>query len=68
VPNFGRKGSGPQLKEGMVIAIEPITSVDQTDIAVLSDGWTIIARNGSPCAHFEDTVLVTEDGPVVLTA
>lgn len=68
VPNFGRKGSGTQLKVGMVIAIEPITSVDQTDIAVLSDGWTIIARNGSPCAHFEDTVLITEDGPVVLTA
>lgn len=68
VPNFGRKGSGPTLKEGMVIAIEPITSVDQTDIAILSDGWTIIASNGSPCAHFEDTVLITNDGPVVLTA
>lgn len=68
VPNFGRKGSGPTLKEGVVIAIEPITSVDQTDIAILSDGWTIIASNGSPCAHFEDTVLITNDGPVVLTA
>lgn len=67
VPNFGKKGTGAVLKEGMVIAIEPIISVEKTEIAILADGWTIIARNGSTCAHFEDTVLITNEGPVVLT-
>jgi methionyl aminopeptidase len=51
----------------MVLAIEPITSLKPTAIAILSDGWTIVALDHQPTAHFEDTVVVTNDGPVVLT-
>jgi methionyl aminopeptidase len=67
VPNYGREGSGPSLKPGMVIAIEPIISLDPTEIVLKPDGWTITADNGTLSAHFEDTVLITEKGPVVLT-
>lgn len=67
IPNHGRKGSGVKLKSGMVIAIEPITALEKTKIAQLSDGWTIIADNGIPTAHFEDTILITDGQPVVLT-
>jgi methionyl aminopeptidase len=67
IPNFGRPGRGDVLKAGMVLAIEPITSLKPTAIAILSDGWTIVALDHQPTAHFEDTVVVTNDGPVVLT-
>ena len=67
IPNHGRPGTGTTLKEGMVLAIEPITCLEKTDIAILADGWTIIARNGLPCAHFEDTVVITDGTPLVLT-
>lgn len=67
IPNHGKKGTGIKLKPGMVIAIEPITAVEKSQIGVLSDGWTIITTNGSPTAHFEDTVLITDSNPVVLT-
>jgi methionyl aminopeptidase len=67
IPNFGTPGKGELLKEGMVLAIEPITSLKKTTIAILDDGWTIVALDHRPTAHFEDTVLVTKDGPIVLT-
>lgn len=67
IPNYGRNGTGKSLQSGMVIAVEPITTIKNTDIAVLSDGWTIIARNGSVAAHFEDTIVVTDGDPIVLT-
>lgn len=67
IPNFGQPGKGDAIKEGMVLAIEPITSINQTAIAILDDGWTIIALNHQPTAHFEDTVFITKDGPIVLT-
>jgi len=67
IPNHGKKGVGVKLKPGMVIAIEPITALEKSQIGVLSDGWTIITTNGSPTAHFEDTVLITDNNPVVLT-
>lgn len=67
IPNFGRPGTGARLEKGMVLAIEPITSVKPTDIAVKGDNWTIIATTHCPCAHFEDTIYLAEDGPIVLT-
>lgn len=67
VPNFGRAGTGPLLKEGMVLALEPITCLKPTKIAVLADGWTIIAQNGLATAQFEHTVLITDNNPIILT-
>jgi methionyl aminopeptidase len=68
VPNFGDPGRGPQLKPGMVIAIEPMVTLGSYDVKILDDGWTAVTRDGSLAAHFEHTVAVTEDGPEVLTS
>lgn len=67
IPNFGINNTGPTIKEGMVLAIEPITCLKPTSIDVLDDGWTILASNGLICAHVEDTIIVTNNGPVTLT-
>ena len=67
IPNFGQPGSGTEIKEGMVLAIEPIISTTDTQITVKSDKWTIVALNNCITAHFEDTILVTKDGPLILT-
>ena len=67
VPNFGEPGRGPQLRSGMVLAIEPMVTMGSGDVRVLDDGWTAVTRDGSLAAHFEHTVAVTEDGPDVLT-
>lgn len=67
VPNFGRAGHGPRLVAGMTIAIEPMINAVGEDVKVLSDGWTVLTRSGSPSAHFEHTIAVTPDGPVILT-
>ena len=67
VPNYGKKGTGPILKEGMVIAIEPMLNLGTHKIYILDDDWTIITRDGSPSAHFEHTVVVTKDGYQILT-
>lgn len=67
VPNYGEKGTGPILKEGMVIAIEPMLNLGTHKIYILDDDWTIITRDGSPSAHFEHTVVVTKDGYRILT-
>lgn len=68
VPNFGRGGTGPVLRPGTVLAIEPMVAARRTSVVVLDDGWTAPTENGVPAAHFEHTVAVTEDGPRVLTA
>jgi len=68
VPNFGDPGRGPQLKPGMVIAIEPMVTLGSYDVKILEDGWTAVTRDGSLAAHFEHTVAVAEDGPEVLTS
>lgn len=68
VPNWGRKGSGVLLQPGDTIAIEPMASLGGDKIVTESDGWTISTRDGSLAAHFEHTVLVTEDGAEILTA
>jgi methionyl aminopeptidase len=68
VPNYGTPGKGPRLKAGMVLAIEPMINVGSADVKVLEDGWTAITVDGSISAHFEHTVAITKDGPVILTA
>jgi methionyl aminopeptidase len=67
VPNFGMKGYGPKLKEGMVLAIEPMVNSGQPGTRVLDDKWTAVTVDGSYSAHFEHCVAVTKDGPLILT-
>lgn len=67
VPNVGRPGHGPLLREGMVLAIEPMLSAGTPSIRTLEDGWTVVTADGSLSAHFEHTVAVTARGPRVLT-
>ncbi|HEY2038288.1 MAG TPA: type I methionyl aminopeptidase [Edaphobacter sp.] len=68
VPNFGSRGKGPRLKAGMVLAIEPMINAGKPEVKVLPDGWTAVTIDGSYSAHFEHTVAITKDGPLVLTA
>lgn len=68
IPNFGRPGSGPLLKAGMTLAIEPMLCLGRADVVVKNDGWTAVSADGSLAAHFEHTVAVTEDGCEILTA
>ena len=67
VPNYGRPGKGPLLEEGMVLAVEPMTTAGRPAVRVAGDGWAIFSQDGSPAAHFEFTVAITGDGPKVLT-
>ena len=67
VPNFGTPGVGPKLKEGMVLAIEPMVNTGKPGSRVLRDQWTAVTEDGSYSAHFEHTVVVTSNGPWVLT-
>ena len=67
VPNFGVRGHGTRLREGMVLAIEPMVNVGKPDAKVLNDKWTAVTVDGSYSAHFEHCVAVTRNGPVVLT-
>lgn len=67
VPNFGKPRTGPKLRAGMVLAIEPMVNIGVSDVVVLSDGWTAVTKDGRPSAHFEDTIAITESGPEVLT-
>ncbi len=67
VPNYGRRGEGTRLREGMVLAIEPMVNVGKPGVQVLSDGWTAVTEDGSLSAHFEHTVAVTAEGAMVLT-
>ena len=67
IANYGEPGRGPRLVEGMVLAIEPMVNMGRPAVKVLSDGWTAVTRDGSLSAHFEHTVAVTKDGPLVLT-
>lgn len=67
VPNFGREGHGPRLVAGMTIAIEPMINAVGEDVKTLPDGWTVLTKSGSISAHFEHSVAVTPDGPVILT-
>jgi methionyl aminopeptidase len=67
VPNYGQRGRGPRLAEGMVIAIEPMVNAGRPAVRVLADGWTAVTKDGSLSAHYEHTVAVTPHGADVLT-
>ncbi|MBX2846631.1 MAG: type I methionyl aminopeptidase [Saprospiraceae bacterium] len=67
VPNYGKRGRGPKIKEGLVIAIEPMINAGSRKVKQLNDGWTIITADGKPSAHFEHTVAVTKNGPDILS-
>ncbi len=68
VPNYGKKGSGPKLKEGMVLAIEPMINMGVKEVVHLNDGWTILTKDGKPSAHFEHDVCITKGDPDILTS
>jgi len=67
VPNYGTAGRGPTLLAGMVMAIEPMVNAGRANVKSLDDGWTVVTADGALSAHFEHTVAVTEDGPMILT-
>ncbi len=67
VPNYGVAGSGPKLKEGMVLAVEPMLNIGSPDIYMLENDWTIVTEDSRPSAHYEHTVVVTKDGYQILT-
>src|SRR5829696_2847338 len=67
VPNYGRPGTGPKLKAGMTLAIEPMVNLGTAGVKTLSDGWTVITADGQPSAHFEHTILITKGAPEILT-
>ncbi|OPZ24820.1 MAG: Methionine aminopeptidase 1 [Deltaproteobacteria bacterium ADurb.BinA179] len=68
IPNFGRRGKGPVLQEGMTLAIEPMVNAGTYKVLIQSDGWTAVTEDASLSAHFENSIAVTKDGPVVLSA
>ncbi len=67
VPNYGRRGSGPKLKAGMTIAIEPMVNMGGSAVQILDDKWTVVTMDSKPSAHFEHTVLITKGEPEILT-
>ena len=67
VPNYGEPGRGPQLLSGMVLAIEPMVNLGSAEVQVLDDGWTAVTRDGRLSAHFEHSVAISEEGPLVLS-
>lgn len=67
VPNFGSVGEGPELKTGMVLAIEPMINMGTHDVKTMPDGWTVVTADGQPSAHFEHTVAITDGEPDILT-
>ena len=67
IPNYGKPGSGPLLKPGMVLAIEPMVNAGNCGVRVLDDGWTAVTADGSRSAHFEHTIAVTDNGAEILT-
>jgi methionyl aminopeptidase len=67
IPNFGRLGTGPKLRAGMTLAIEPMVNLGGANVEVLNDGWTVVTCDRKPSAHFEHTVLITDGAPEILT-
>lgn len=67
IPNYGKRGSGPKLKAGMTLAIEPMINLGTAAVRLLEDGWTVRTADGAPSAHFEHTVLITREEPEILT-
>ena len=67
VPNFGKPGQGPEIKEGMTLAIEPMVNAGGWEVVLLNDGWTTITKDRRLSAHFEHTIAVTKDKNIILT-
>jgi len=67
IPNFGRRGTGPKLKNGMTLAIEPMVNAAGYEVITASDGWTVLTADGSPSAHFEHTILILDNSSEILT-
>ena len=67
VPNYGRRGRGVKLQAGMIIAIEPMITLGTYKNHVLANGWTVVTNDGKQSAHYENTIAITKDGPVILT-
>ena len=67
VPNYGRKGHGLRIVPGLCIAVEPMITLGKKEIEVLDDDWTIVTADGKPASHYENTIAVTEDGPIITT-
>jgi methionyl aminopeptidase len=67
VPNFGAPGRGPRLIPGMTLAIEPMVNAGTHEVSILGDGWTTVTKDGRLSAHFEHTIAITPDGPVIMT-
>jgi methionyl aminopeptidase len=67
VPNYGQAGSGTLLRRGLTFALEPMLTLGDYQTRLLPDNWTVVTADGSPAAHFEHTVAITEDGPIILT-
>ena len=68
VPNYGMRGKGPKLKNGMTLAIEPMINLGTKNVKQLKDGWTIVTADGRPSAHFEHNIVVRENAAEVLTS
>lgn len=68
IPNFGLPGRGPRLKEGMVLAIEPMVNIGTHRVRVLEDNWTAVTADGKKSAHYEHTIAITDDEPIILTS
>ena len=67
IPNYGKAGTGPVLTPGMALCIEPMVLEGRKDVRVLGDGWTVKSKDGKLTAHYENTVIVTEDGYEIIT-
>jgi methionyl aminopeptidase len=67
IPNYGQRGLGPKIKAGMTFAIEPMVNMGRREVETLKDGWTVVTRDRQLSAHFEDTIIVTEGAPEILT-
>jgi len=68
IPNYGLPGRGPQLRPGMCLAIEPMVNAGRYEVATLPDGWTVVTSDHQPSAHFEHTIVITENGPRILSS
>ncbi len=66
-PNFGRPGTGPRIRVGWCLALEPMVNLGTHEVETLEDGWTVVTEDRKPSAHFEHSIAVTKDGPVILT-
>ena len=67
IPNYGKAGTGPRLKAGMVLAIEPMVNMGTYHVRTLNDNWTVVTIDKKPSAHYENTIAITQEGPEILT-